>query len=84
MDCDACVWCTQASAAPWFADSGLPVDSEGFIAVNEYLQLDGGPGNVFAAGDASGSKKFPRPKAGVYAVRAVRSTTTVIDIALRL
>ena len=45
-------------------------DDLGFIAVNDYLQSDGGPPEVFACGDVSSSTSHPRPKAGVYAVRA--------------
>lgn len=68
---DECLWTTQASAASWLAETGLPVDKAGFLAVNEYLQSDGGPPNVFAAGDVATSSAAPRPKAGVFAVRAV-------------
>ena len=45
-------------------------DDLGFIAVNDYLQSDGGPPEIFACGDVSSSTTHPRPKAGVYAVRA--------------
>lgn len=45
---------------------------EGFLAVNEFLQSDNGPPNVFGAGDIAAFVKSPRPKAGVFAVRAVR------------
>ena len=45
-------------------------DELGFIAVNDYLQSNGGPPEVFACGDVSSSTSHPRPKAGVYAVRA--------------
>lgn len=68
---DACLWCTQASAPAWLADCGLKVDDKGFLLVNEYLQVDDGPSEIFAVGDAATSTKYPRPKAGVYAVRAV-------------
>lgn len=61
----------QASAATWLADTGLPVDEDGFLLVNDCLQSDGGPPNVFAAGDVASNRHNPRPKAGVFAVRAV-------------
>lgn len=48
----------------------VAADELGFIAVNDYLQSDGGPPEIFACGDVSSSKTHPRPKAGVYAVRA--------------
>ncbi len=69
---DECLWCTSAAAAPWVRKSGLPTDDDGFLAVDDFLQAEGGPGNVFGAGDIASSRKHPRPKAGVYAVRAVR------------
>eukprot|EP00798_Chlamydomonas_sp_ICE-L_P016425 gene16425-22639_t len=59
----------KASAASWLKETGLPTDSRGFLAVNEFLQSDGGPGNVFAAGDVASCTAHPRPKAGVFAVR---------------
>lgn len=68
---DECLWTTQASAAAWLAETGLPVDARGFLLVNDCLQSDGGPPNVFAAGDVASNQRNPRPKAGVFAVRAV-------------
>eukprot|EP00891_Asterochloris_glomerata_P005153 jgi/Astpho2/5153/Aster-06363 len=67
---DECLWCTQASAAPWLADTGLQLDDKGFILINECLQAAAGPANIFACGDVATSVIYPRPKAGVFAVRA--------------
>ncbi|KAL4433704.1 hypothetical protein ABPG75_000145 [Micractinium tetrahymenae] len=67
---DECLWTTQASAASWLANTGLPVDADGFLLVDDCLRSDGGPANVFAAGDVAASRSNPRPKAGVFAVRA--------------
>lgn len=47
----------------------ISADSEGFLAINEFLQSDGGPPNVFAVGDVASCRLHPRPKAGVFAVR---------------
>ena len=57
-----------AGARPyaWMADTGMTV-SDGFIAVNEYLQSSDPV--IFAAGDCAHLSTSPRPKAGVYAVR---------------
>ncbi|MHA7876899.1 selenide, water dikinase SelD [Roseivivax sp.] len=52
---------------PWVAEMGLPHD-QGFLSVSEHLQ-SGDPA-IFAAGDCAHLAFAPRPKAGVYAVRA--------------
>jgi selenide,water dikinase len=67
-DADAVIWATQAAPAPWYAQSGLAVDEAGFVAINEFLQSTSHD-NVFAAGDTASSLRYPRPKAGVFAVR---------------
>ena len=66
---DATLVATSAAAAPWHAAAALAVDSHGFVAVNEYLQSMSHP-FVFAAGDCATMLEHPRPKSGVYAVRA--------------
>ena len=40
---DAVFVVTEASAAPWFADTGLPLDEAGFIAVDDTLASTGDP-----------------------------------------
>ena len=83
-----CLWCTRASAPPWFANSDLRLDEEGYIVVDECLMASEAPeisprrtdvassdagstrGVIFGAGDCVTMAKSPRPKAGVYAVRA--------------
>ncbi|KAL3145556.1 hypothetical protein ABBQ32_003381 [Trebouxia sp. C0010 RCD-2024] len=66
---DECLWCTQASAPAWLAKTGLQTDELGFLSINENLQAAGGPPNIFAVGDVATSMVYPRPKAGVFAVR---------------
>ena len=60
---------TEASGAPWLADTGLPLDERGFLVVDESLRSPADPA-VFAAGDIATMPSHPREKAGVYAVRA--------------
>ena len=65
---DELFWCTGAAAAPWVADSGLPVDARGFLSITDSLHSLADD-RVFAAGDIATQVNHPRPKAGVYAVR---------------
>ncbi|MEX1234354.1 MAG: selenide, water dikinase SelD [Roseovarius sp.] len=56
---------------PWLARTGLAL-ADGFITVDAYLRsVDDGA--IFAAGDCTHLRHAPRPKAGVYAVRAAPS-----------
>ncbi|MEP6515731.1 FAD-dependent oxidoreductase [Microcoleus vaginatus] len=68
LECDHIFWVTQASAADWIRESGLAADSKGFMQVNDCLQSVSHP-NVFGAGDIAAMVNYPRPKAGVFAVR---------------
>ena len=65
---DAVFVVTEASAAPWFADTGLPLDERGFLAVDATLASTGDE-QIFAAGDCATVLEHRRPKAGVFAVR---------------
>jgi selenide, water dikinase len=68
QEADAVFVVTEASAAPWFADTGLPLDEKGFLAVDDTLRSTGDE-RIFAAGDCATVLKHRRPKAGVFAVR---------------
>ena len=69
VDADFVVAATGASAAKWPRASGLLTDKDGFILVNDRLQSVS-HANVFAVGDCATIEHHPRPKSGVYAVRA--------------
>ena len=65
---DAALWVTEAGAAAWLAETGLPLTADGFVAIDERLRSLGDP-RIFAAGDVATMPAHPREKAGVYAVR---------------
>jgi len=69
LSCDAPVVAIGSSAPPWLRGSGLALDAQGFIATGATLQSTSHP-EVFAAGDVASRVDAPRPKSGVYAVRA--------------
>jgi selenide,water dikinase len=71
VEADEIVWVTQAGGASWLADTGLELDSDGFIRVTDTLQTTVDP-NIFAAGDIATMINHPRPKSGVFAVRQGR------------
>ncbi|APV49532.1 hypothetical protein BWI17_07470 [Betaproteobacteria bacterium GR16-43] len=65
----ATVWAAGVGAPAMFRESGLATDAAGFLAIDDYLQSTASPG-IFAAGDCATQVNDPRPKAGVFAVRA--------------
>ncbi len=71
IECDECLWCTSAVAPSWLSThTPFPcTEVGGFIKVTSTLQCVHHPG-VFAAGDCCEMTHAPRPKAGVFAVRA--------------
>jgi pyridine nucleotide-disulfide oxidoreductase family protein len=69
LACDEPVLAIGASAPLWLAGSGLALDAQGFVATEPTLQSRS-HAEVFAAGDVATRCDAPRPKSGVYAVRA--------------
>jgi selenide,water dikinase len=69
IEADEILWTTQAAPARWLAEVGLPVDSRGFLEVDDTLRVTG-LHEVFAAGDTIAFPARELPKSGVYAVRA--------------
>ncbi len=65
---DAVMWVTQAGGASWLRDTGLALDADGFVIVNDRLQSISDSA-VFAAGDVAAMQNYPLEKAGVFAVR---------------
>jgi selenide,water dikinase len=66
---DAVLWVTNAVGPPLLAASGLMCDAAGCVVVDAGLRSRGHD-FVFAAGDCASIDGAPRPKAGVWAVRA--------------
>ncbi|THV23368.1 FAD-dependent oxidoreductase [Peteryoungia ipomoeae] len=64
---DEVVWTTSSGAPAFLRQTGLSLDADGFIRVDETLRSVSHP-QVFAAGDVA-SLPDRRPKAGVFAVR---------------
>ena len=62
---------TPGAPPAWLRETGLPLDDRGFVRVAPTLEVEGADG-VFAAGDIASLTADPRPKAGVFAVRAGR------------
>lgn len=58
-----------AAAPAWLGCSGLALDAQGFVATGATLQSLSHP-EVFAAGDVASCAAHPRPRSGVYALRA--------------
>jgi selenide, water dikinase len=69
IEADEILWTTQAAPARWLAKPGLPLDADGFLAVDDTLRVVGHD-DVFAAGDTIVFPARALPKSGVYAVRA--------------
>ncbi|MCY7308511.1 MAG: selenide, water dikinase SelD, partial [Rhodoferax sp.] len=79
---DEVIWVTQAGGAPWLRDTGLALDSRGFLRVNRHLQSVSDP-LVFAAGDIASMDGLALEKAGVFAVRMARPLTDNLRRSLR-
>ncbi|AFZ48054.1 pyridine nucleotide-disulfide oxidoreductase family protein [Cyanobacterium stanieri PCC 7202] len=59
---------TNSSPAPWLQKTNLSLDKKGFILVKNTLQTLSHD-NIFATGDIATIQNYPRPKAGVFAVK---------------
>ncbi|MBM3491150.1 MAG: selenide, water dikinase SelD [Alphaproteobacteria bacterium] len=68
LPCDLAILATGAAAPAWLASSGLALDGQGFLRIDNSLRSVSHP-QVFAAGDCAAFDALPLPKSGVYAVR---------------
>jgi selenide, water dikinase len=74
LQADEIIWVTRAGGAAWLKNTGLQLDSEGFIQVKDTLQTTNDP-LIFAAGDIASMVNFKLEKAGVFAVRQGKPLT---------
>ena len=63
------LWATGVEGPAWLAESGIACDRSGCVRVTPTLRSVS-HAHVFAAGDCAAVEGDPRPKAGVWAVRA--------------
>ncbi|MBB1077488.1 FAD-dependent oxidoreductase [Rhodoferax sp. 4810] len=69
LACDVPLMAIGAQSPGWLQGSGLALDEQGFVAVDEF-QRSTSHTQVFAAGDVSSRMDRPVARSGVYAVRA--------------
>ncbi|WP_127999547.1 FAD-dependent oxidoreductase [Piscinibacter defluvii] len=69
LEADQVLLALGVAAPPWLRGSGLALDAQGFVATGATLQSLSHP-EVFAAGDVASCIDQPRPRSGVYALRA--------------
>jgi selenide, water dikinase len=74
LDADEIIWVTRAGGAAWLQSTGLALDAEGFIQVQDTLQTVTDPA-IYAAGDIASMVNYPLEKAGVFAVRQGKPLT---------
>jgi selenide,water dikinase len=78
---DEIFWVTSAGGAPWLRDTGLALDTNGFINVTDTLQTVT-DADIFAAGDIANMIHHPLEKAGVFAVRQGTPLTANLRLAV--
>jgi selenide,water dikinase len=65
----AALWATGVEGPRFLAESGVACDRSGCVRITHELRSVSHP-HIFAAGDCASLEGDPRPKAGVWAVRA--------------
>jgi len=73
LDSTFTVGAAGARPFPWLADTGLKL-ANGYVSVDAMLRSVNDP-NIYAVGDCADLSYAPRPKAGVFAVRAAPTLT---------
>ncbi len=80
LPADAVLWTTNAAAPAWLAAADVDTDQDGFLCVNAHLASTS-HADVFGAGDAVTLTHAPRPRSGVFAVRAGRALSANLRLA---
>ena len=78
---DRTFWVAGAAAPSWIGAAGFATDERGFLLTDAFLRSVSHP-QVFAAGDCATREDAPRPKAGVFAVRAAPALAKNLRAAL--
>lgn len=65
---DEVIWVTRAGGAAWLKETGLALDSQGFVKALDTLQTETDP-RIFVAGDIASMVNYRLEKSGVVAVR---------------
>ncbi|SMX23845.1 selenide, water dikinase SelD [Boseongicola aestuarii] len=68
ISCDFAVGAAGARPFPWLAETGLQL-TNGYVSVDDTLRSVN-DASIYAVGDCADLSHAPRPKAGVFAVRA--------------
>ncbi|HET6309185.1 MAG TPA: selenide, water dikinase SelD [Rhodopila sp.] len=69
IEVETALWATGVEGPPFLAASGIACDATGCIRITNELRSVSHP-HIFAAGDCAALEGNPRPKAGVWSVRA--------------
>ena len=68
LPADRTILVTNAEAPSWLSNTGLALDRNGFIRIDQNLRSVSHP-MVYATGDIASLENYDLPKSGVYAVR---------------
>ena len=68
LDLNEILWVTEAKPPDWLKKTGLALDDQGFLLIDNQLKSVSEP-NIFATGDIATINGSSRPKSGVFAVR---------------
>jgi selenide,water dikinase len=68
LSADKTILVTNAQPPNWLSDTGLALDHNGFVRIDDYLRSVSHP-EIYATGDIASMENYNLPKSGVYAVR---------------